>query len=74
MQTIMISKERLDEINSYFWEETNEDWTQEWRDNLTDEEADLMDEMDDKFAIGMYRIAERIIELDEKRRDGAITG
>jgi len=65
----MLSDDRLDELSECFWSETNEDWTQEWRDYLTAEESALVDEWDAGVAEGMYKIAKRILELDKKRRD-----
>ena len=39
----MISPERKEELEELFWSETNEEWTQQWRFDLTEEEADLVD-------------------------------
>ena len=68
----MITEERLEDIKDMFWTETNEDWTREWREDLTDEEASLVDEWDDAVDRGFYKLAKRIIELSEKRRSGKI--
>ena len=44
-----MTEERREEL-LYLWEhETNEDWTQEWRDELTPEEAALVDSWDSDF-------------------------
>ena len=67
----MICSERFAENESLFWSENNEDWTQEWREELTAEEASLVDKWDDMVAGGMYRLAKRILDLEKKRRDGA---
>ena len=67
----MIRSERLAEIESLFWSETNEDWTQEWREELTVEESNLVDEWDNRVARGMYNLAKCILDLEKKRRDGA---
>lgn len=46
----MISKERIEELESYFWDETNDEETQEWRDDLTEEERKIVDVWDNKYA------------------------
>ena len=70
MKAPLICKKRLADIEGLFWSETNEEWTLEWREELTAEEANLVDEWDDRVAKGMYRLVERIVELDKKRKDG----
>ena len=65
----MISQERFDELQELFWSETNESWTQEWRDELTPEEAEIIDKWDNKVADGMYQLASRIIELEADRKN-----
>lgn len=55
----MITDERKQELESLFWAETNEDWTQEWRDDLTPEEAALVEKMDRDFEEGLVRIVWR---------------
>ena len=44
-----MTKERREDLRHLWWEETNEDWTQEWRDELTPEEAALVDGWDSDF-------------------------
>ena len=63
----MISQERFDELQELFWSETNEEWTQEWRDELTAEESEIIDKWDNKVAKGMYQLASRIVELEAAR-------
>ena len=65
----MINQERFDELQELFWSETNELWTQEWRDELTPEEAEIIDKWDNKVADGMYKIASRIIEFEADRKN-----
>ncbi|MCL1810414.1 MAG: hypothetical protein FWG42_11725 [Clostridiales bacterium] len=62
----MISKERLEEISSYFNDETNDEETQEWRDDLTSEECELITEWDDNYAKGVYRLCKAIIEAQAR--------
>lgn len=45
-------KERLKQLKENFWAETNEPWTEEWRDELTPEEAALVETWDDRVATG----------------------
>ena len=62
----MISPSRREELSSLFWNETNEEWTQEWRDDLTPEEATLVRQWDKRSAEGMASLCRRILELKEK--------
>ena len=63
-----VSDERRDELLELFWSETNEDWTQEWRDDLTPEESALVDEWDDVYEKGVLRLMERIVSASERNR------
>ena len=45
----MISEQRMQKISALFWAETSEDWTQEWRDELTEEEIVLVKGWDYDF-------------------------
>ena len=65
----MITRERFEELNSYFWQETNEAETQEWREELTAEEAELIDDWDEQNRLCMLRMCEKILENDRKRRE-----
>lgn len=46
----MISEERRQEIDRLFWAETNDPETEEWREDLTPEEAALVAEWDEGVA------------------------
>jgi len=63
-----VSDERRDELLELFWSETNEDWTQEWRDDLTPEESVLVDGWDDAYEKGVLRLMERIVAASERNR------
>lgn len=52
----MISENRLQEMEDLFWSETNDPETEEWRDDLTPEEADIVAEWDERTANGMARL------------------
>jgi hypothetical protein len=58
----MISKERIEELESYFWDETNDVETQEWRDDLNDEEEKLISEWDEKYAVGIGTLCKEIMK------------
>ena len=55
-------------MQDLFWAETNEEWTQEWRDDLTNEESAIVDKWDADVDKGLYNLCKAIAELDEKRR------
>lgn len=58
----MMTDKRREELASLFWAETNEDWTQEWRDDLTPEEAALVEQWDRDFEMGLARMCNSIGE------------
>lgn len=49
------------ELRTLFWAETNEAWTQEWREELTAEEAELVAAWDEQAALGMGRLCREIL-------------
>lgn len=55
----MISAERIQEMVALFWAETNEEWTQEWRDELTKEEAALVCRWDRDFEMGLSKMCDK---------------
>ena len=51
-----MTEQRIEEL-LYLWDnETNEDWTQEWRDKLTADEQALVESWDYKFINGITRL------------------
>ncbi len=58
-----ISPEREAELHELFWSETNENWTQEWRDSLNEQEQKLVDKWDADCAKGVKAIGEKILDL-----------
>lgn len=48
----MITMEREDELYSYFLNESNDPASEEWRYELTDEEAELVARLDEQFETG----------------------
>ena len=63
-----ISQNQIDDIQNMFWSETNEEWTQEWRDDLTNEESAIVDKWDAEIDKGLYKLCKAIVELEDKRR------
>lgn len=57
-----ISEEREAELQSLFWDETNEPETQEWREDLTADEAAMVEQWDARTAQGMSKLASEILE------------
>lgn len=54
----MITDERKQELESLFWDETNEEWTQGWREDLTPEEATMVEKWDQDFETGLAQMCE----------------
>ena len=59
---------RIEELQDLFWSETEDEWTQEWRDDLTPEESALVDEWDRAYDSGMLKLMERIVAAAERRK------
>lgn len=51
-----MTEQRKEELLSLWWEETNEEWTQDWRDELTPEEQGLVESWDSGFINGIARM------------------
>ena len=65
----MITQERYEELESYWNDETNDEDTQEWRYELTQEEEELVDEWDYNFNAGMCSVLKKILELSGEKND-----
>lgn len=63
----MISPSRYEELHDLFWNETSEEWTQEWRDDLSPEESALIRTWDKRTNEGVVKMCQRILELDGRR-------
>ncbi len=59
----MISKTREDELLDLWFEETNEAWTQEWRDTLNEAEAMLVDCWDRQYCQAVDQLLGKILKL-----------
>lgn len=61
----MITKERLEELESYWNDETNDEESQEWRDELTEEEEAYVYKLDETFEKGMQKLWKKIKAVTE---------
>ena len=59
----MITKERFDYLLWAWGEESEDPETQAWREELTEEEAELVDSWDRCARIEIRKLCERILEL-----------
>ena len=58
----MVSKNREAALLSLWWSETNEKWTQEWRDGLNGEGLALVESWDRRFSSGAYQLCLDILQ------------
>jgi hypothetical protein len=66
-----ISEARLKELEGCWNEETNDPETEEWRDELTPEEAVVIAELDEGYAVGVHQLCQEILSLyREGERNG----
>lgn len=63
----MISEDRKNEIYDSWLAETNDPETEEWRDDLTAEEAALVDGWDEGFERGCFRLCKDIVAKLKER-------
>jgi len=62
----MLTEERLEQLQSLWWEETNEDWTQEWRDSLTPEEQATVEGWDSHYCDGVLKMCQEIVKKENQ--------
>lgn len=62
----MIDPERLRQMEDNFWAETNDPDSEEWREDLTAEEAALVAEWDERVAAGITQMIEDTLRLVER--------
>lgn len=60
----MLSKDRETELNELFWNESNDEETQAWRDELTIEEERLVEQWDHDIISGMSSLYKEILDND----------
>ena len=59
---------RREELTQLWSDETNEEGTQEWRDDLSPEERDFVAGLDENYCQGARRLCEAIVIRDRLRR------
>lgn len=59
----------LEELETLFWSETNEEWTQEWRDDLTSEETAQVAQWDERVRKGMLKMCQDILRMEERNEN-----
>ncbi|MEG1684316.1 MAG: hypothetical protein RR295_10810 [Oscillospiraceae bacterium] len=62
-----MTQERMAQLDELMDEETTAPETQEWRDDLTFEEADYVDACDQSYMDGISRICGGILTLEQKQ-------
>jgi len=61
-----ISEARMIELADNWNAETNDPETQEWRDDLTPEEAEIIADWDNGYADGMHQLCQEIMALQRE--------
>ena len=61
-----ISEARMKELADNWNAETNDPETEEWRDDLTPEEAELIADWDEGYVVGLLAICQDIIALQRE--------
>ncbi len=67
VRVLNITAEREDELAWYWGNETNEVDTQEWRDELTADEAAMVAQWDKRYAKGFETLVQKIVDLEDSR-------
>ena len=62
----MITKERLQELESYFWAESNDPETKEWREDLTAGEEALVAQWDERVAAVFIELLSAVSEINRE--------
>ena len=58
---------RREQLLGNWKSETNEDWTQEWRDDLTPEELEFVAQLDGNYNKGVLSMCMAILTMDKVR-------
>ncbi|MBP3674048.1 MAG: hypothetical protein J6J18_09500 [Oscillospiraceae bacterium] len=59
-----VTAEREEELRSCFWDETNEPDSEEWREDLTEDEAAMVEQWDESSSNGFSRLAQDILNRE----------
>ena len=63
---MIISEERETELYELWSSETNEEWTQEWRDELTSAEKKLVENWGNGCAEGLIKLCKEFKKAEER--------
>lgn len=63
----MVTKERLEEMQDWFGAETNDPETEEWRYELTLEEAAIVERWDNAYEEGFANLVKALAAASKKR-------
>lgn len=63
-----ISPEREEDLSWYFWNETNDPETEEWREDLTPDEAAMVEQWDARTAMGFQRLVQANLDRQQDER------
>lgn len=61
-----VAEDREEELLSCFWNETNEPESEEWRNELTDDEAAMVEQWDEQFLSSYQKLAQDCLDLQNK--------
>lgn len=64
-----VSPEREEELSWYFWNETNDPESEDWRDELTTDEAAMVEQWDLQTSAGFARLAQEILDRQLSKPD-----
>ncbi len=62
----MVAPERMEELESYFWNESNDEETEYWREDLTGEEQKIVNEWDKQYASSVCKICGEILKTEKE--------
>lgn len=65
----MISDEREMELDQYYWEQSNDEDTREWRNDLTLEEMELVNKWDQRLSKGLSKLYEEVIKTENVKKE-----
>ena len=60
-----MDNERIEYIRSQFYQETNDPESQEWRDELTPEELEYVERLDDRYEAGIAAMCSAILVIEK---------
>lgn len=64
-----VPPEREEELSWLFWNETNDPETEDWRDELTPDEAAMVEQWDEQAARGFQTLTQKILDRQPPEPD-----